>query len=277
MVGGLTGDAWAARWGHLIREVPDFPSPGILFRDITPVLHDIEALRAATSERTVAVMLEPLQGEGGVNVPSPGYLRAVREWCDEQGLLLILDEVQTGVGRTGTLFACEREDVTPDLLCLGKSLSGGYLPMAATLSTPEIYRAFLGAYQQGRMLHNGHTFGGNPLGAAVARAALSVLVEEKMIENSATLGDYFLERLRAIDSHWIKEVRGRGLWIGLELTKAAGGARRFCEALMARGLLCKETHEHVIRFTPPLIIQKEDIDWALERIEEVLTTQPPAD
>jgi len=174
----------------------------------------------------------------------------------------MVDEIQSGLGRTGTLFAFEHEKVRPDVVIIGKALAGGFYPVSAVLANDEVMNVF----QPG---DHGSTFGGNPLGAAVAREALRVLIDEKMIENSAELGPYFLERLRTIESRWIKEVRGRGLWIGLELKPEAGGARRFCEALAAKGLLCKETHEHTIRFAPPLVISRKDLDWAFDRVAEV--------
>ncbi len=176
----------------------------------------------------------------------------------------MVDEIQSGLGRTGKLFAYEHEGIRPDVVILGKALSGGLYPVSAILADDEV----MGVFQPG---DHGSTFGGNPLAAAVARAALKVLIDEGMIENSARLGAYLLERLRAIDSPHVKEVRGRGLWVGIELRPEAGGARRFCEALQGEGLLCKETHEHVIRLAPPLVITGEELDWAIERIEKVLT------
>jgi ornithine--oxo-acid transaminase len=177
---------------------------------------------------------------------------------------MITDEIQTGLGRTGKLLAEEHEGVEADLTLIGKALSGGFYPVSAVLSNKEV----LGVFQPG---DHGSTFGGNPLACAVARTAVQVLVEEGMIENAATMGEYMMHRLRTIESPHVKEVRGKGLMIGVELYEGAGGARRFCEALMDEGLLCKETHKHVIRFAPPLIIQREDVDWAMERIDKVLT------
>ena len=208
--------------------------------------------------------MEPIQGEGGVIVPPAGYLKNARRICDENNVILILDEIQTGLGRTGKLFAEEHDGIESDLTIVGKALSGGCYPVSAVLSNKEV----LGVFKPG---DHGSTFGGNPLACAVARAALKVLTEEKLIENSAKLGSYMMDRLREISSPHVKEVRGKGLMIGVELHPQAGGARRFCEALQAKGLLCKETHEHVLRIAPPLIIQKPDIDWALERIADVLT------
>jgi ornithine--oxo-acid transaminase len=208
--------------------------------------------------------VEPIQGEGGVIVPPPGYLKDARRICNENNVMLILDEIQTGLGRTGKMFAEEHDDIESDLTIIGKALSGGFYPISAVLSNKEV----LGVFKPG---DHGSTFGGNPLACAVARAALKVLVEEKLIENSAKLGSYMMDRLREIPSPHVKEIRGKGLMIGVELHPQAGGARRFCEALQAKGLLCKEPHEHVLRIAPPLIIQKPDIDWALERIADVLS------
>ena len=224
---------------------------------------DAEALEGAINENTVAFLVEPIQGEGGVVVPPQGYLKKASEICTRHNVLFMADEIQTGLGRTGKLFACEHEHVRPDVVAIGKALSGGFYPASAVLASREV----LGVFNPGS---HGSTFGGNPLACAVAREALKVLVEEGMIENSARLGDYFMGRLQRIESDHIETVRGKGLFIGVVLKRQAGGARRFCEALKERGLLCKETHEHVIRFAPPLAITREELDWALERIEEVL-------
>jgi len=226
---------------------------------------DAQALEDAITPHTVAFLVEPIQGEAGIIIPPEGYLRGARRICTEHNIAMITDEIQTGLGRTGKLLAEEHEGIEADLTLVGKALSGGFYPVSAVLSNEEV----LGVFQPG---DHGSTFGGNPLGCAVARMAVKVLIEEGMIENAAKMGDYLMGRLLRIESPHIKEVRGKGLMIGVELHEEAGGARRFCEALMAKGLLCKETHKHVIRFAPPLIIQKEDIDWAHERIEEVLTT-----
>jgi ornithine--oxo-acid transaminase len=226
---------------------------------------DAQALEEAITPQTVAFLVEPIQGEAGIIMPPPGYLRDVRRICTEYDVAMITDEIQTGLGRTGKLLAEEHEGVEADLTLIGKALSGGFYPVSAVLSNKEV----LGVFQPG---DHGSTFGGNPLACAIARAAVKVLVEEGMIENAAEMGHYLMGRLQRIESPHIKEVRGKGLLIGVELYEEAGGARRFCEALMAKGLLCKETHTHVIRFAPPLIITREDIDWASERIEEVLTT-----
>ncbi len=225
---------------------------------------DAAALEAAITPNTVAFMLEPIQGEAGIIVPPDGYLRDVRRICTAHDIAMITDEIQTGLGRTGKLLAEEHEGVEADLTLIGKALSGGFYPVSAVLSNKEV----LGVFQPG---DHGSTFGGNPLACATARVALKVLVEEGMIENSAKMGDYLMGKLRTIRSPHIKEVRGKGLFIGVELYPEAGGARRFCEALMTRGLLCKETHQHVIRFAPPLVIEQDDLDWAFERIEDVLT------
>jgi len=224
---------------------------------------DSAAFEQAITPNTVAILLEPIQGEGGIIIPRPGYLRDVRQICDDKGVVMITDEIQTGLGRTGKLLAEEYDGVEADLTLIGKALSGGLYPISAVLSNKEV----LGVFQPG---DHGSTYGGNPLACAVARAALKVLVEEKMIENSAKMGEYFIEKLKQINSPHIKEVRGRGLLIGIELNTAAGGARRFCDMLKNKNLLCKETHENVIRFAPPLIIAQPDIDWALERIQDVL-------
>jgi ornithine--oxo-acid transaminase len=224
---------------------------------------DAAALEAAITPNTVAFVVEPIQGEGGVIIPQEGYLRQVREICTRHNVLLITDEIQTGLGRTGRLFAADWEGVRADMVTIGKALSGGFYPVSAVLSSREI----LGVFKPG---DHGSTFGGNPLAAAVARESLKVLAEEGLIANAATQGEYLLGRLRRVESEHIKEVRGRGLLIGVELTREAGGARRFCEALQKEGLLCKETHETVIRFAPPLVISREDIDWAMERIEPIL-------
>jgi ornithine--oxo-acid transaminase len=224
---------------------------------------DLGALSSAINSNTVAFMVEPIQGEGGILVPPEGYLKAAQDMCAENNVLLIADEIQTGLGRTGKLFASDHEDVKPDLVILGKALSGGAYPVSVVLSSAEI----LGVFNPG---DHGSTYGGNPLGCAVAQTALDVLMEEKMIENSAKLGDYFQDKLRAIPSPHVKEVRGKGLLVGVELKPEAGGGRRFCEALQEKSVLAKTAHANVIRFAPPLIITREDLDWALEIIEEVL-------
>jgi ornithine--oxo-acid transaminase len=221
---------------------------------------DAEALRAAITPNTCAFLVEPIQGEAGIVIPPDGFLREAAAICRENRVLLMLDEIQSGLGRTGKLFAYMHEGITPDVLIVGKALAGGFYPVSAVLASREI----LGVFKPG---DHGSTFGGNPLGCAVARTALRVLVEEKMVERSAELGAYFLARLQTLRSAAIKDVRGRGLWIGVELH---GPARPACEALREEGILCKETHERVIRFAPPLVITREELDWAFERIAKVL-------
>ena len=226
---------------------------------------DAEAVAAAMHPHVAAVLVEPIQGEAGIVVPPAGYLKRLREITREHNALLICDEIQSGLGRTGRLFAYEHEGIRPDVVIVGKALSGGFYPVSGILADDPV----MGVFHPGE---HGSTYGGNPLAAAVGRAALTALVEEKMVERSAELGPYFLERRRRIQSKHVKEVRGLGLWIGIELFPEAGGARRFCEALKGEGLLCKETHDHVLRIAPPLTIRQEEIDWAVERLARVLTT-----
>jgi len=226
---------------------------------------DAEAVARAMHPNVAAILVEPIQGESGIVVPPAGFLRRLRELADEHRALLAVDEIQSGLGRTGKLFAYEHEGVRPDIVIIGKALSGGMYPVSAILADDEV----MGVFHPGQ---HGSTYGGNPLGLAVAREALRVLVEEGMVERSAELGDYFLGKLRAIRSPHVAEIRGRGLWIGIQLKPEAGGARRFCEALQHEGLLCKETHSTVIRIAPPLVITRDEIDWATERIDKVLTT-----
>ncbi len=223
---------------------------------------DIDALENAITPLTVAFLVEPIQGEAGVIIPPPGYFKRVRELCTERNVTLILDEIQTGLGRTGKLLAEQHEGIEADVTLLGKALSGGFYPVSAVLSNSEV----LGVLKPGQ---HGSTFGGNPLACAVARAALRVLTEEGMIENAAHNGTYFLDRLRALRSNVIRDVRGRGLMLAIELEPEAGGARKYCEALRARGILAKDTHGHTIRISPPLVIRREEIDWAMEQIEAV--------
>jgi ornithine--oxo-acid transaminase len=222
-----------------------------------------EAVEKAITPNTAAVLLEPIQGEAGVIIPPAGYLKKVSEICKKNNVLFIADEIQTGLCRTGKLFAAHHENVHADITIVGKALAGGFYPVSAVLADTPV----LGLFQPGE---HGSTFGGNPLAAAVARAALKVLREEKLAERSAELGTYFLEQLSEIPSPHVKEVRGKGLLIGVELKPEAGGARRFCEALKSKGILAKETHDNVIRFAPPLVIDKETIDWALPVIRETL-------
>ncbi len=227
---------------------------------------DFPALRDAVTPNTVAFLVEPIQGEAGVIIPPAGYFTQVRDLCSELDITLILDEIQTGLGRTGKLLAEEHEGIEADVTLIGKALSGGFYPVSAVLSNLEV----LGVLKPGE---HGSTFGGNPLAAAVARQALKVLVEEDMIENSAALGAYFLEQLQGIDSPLIKEVRGRGLMLAIELHPEAGGARPVIEALKDRGVLAKDTHENTLRIAPPLVITKDEIDWALEQL---VASLPPS-
>lgn len=231
---------------------------------VTVPYGDADAVEKAINPNTAAVFIEPIQGEAGVIIPPAGYLKKVSEICKKNNVLLMCDEIQTGLGRTGKLFASWHEDVRPDVITIGKALSGGFYPVSAVLAD----KAILGLFTPGE---HGSTFGGNPLGAAVARAALQVIKDEKLVEQAKELGDYFIDQLSEINSPHIKEVRGKGLLIGVELKPEAGGARRFCEALEQKGILAKETHQHVIRFAPPLVIDKATIDWALPSIREVLT------
>ena len=225
---------------------------------------DSDALSKAINPNTAAVLLEPIQGEAGVILPPPGYLQQVKEICSKNNILMIADEIQTGLGRTGALFACDHESVRPDVMVIGKALSGGYYPVSAVLSD----RYLMELFQPG---DHGSTFGGNPLGAAVARAALDVITSENLSQNSAQIGEYFSDHLAEIPSKYVREVRGKGLLIGVELKPSAGGGRRFAEALQRQGILIKETHDNVLRFAPPLIINQEAIDWALDRIYPILT------
>ena len=224
---------------------------------------DAEALENAIGPNTVGFLVEPIQGEAGVIIPPAGYLKAARDICKKNNVVLILDEIQTGLGRTGKMLAEEHDGIEADLTLIGKALSGGFYPVSAVLSNSEV----MGVLQPGE---HGSTFGGNPLACAVARAALKVLVEEKMVDNAAEMGSYFLDGLRQIKNPVIKEIRGKGLMIGMELWPETGGARHYCHKLKEKGLLCKETHENIIRFAPPLVITKDLVDWALEQIEAVL-------
>ena len=221
---------------------------------------DIHALRNAITPNTCAFLVEPIQGEAGIVIPPAGFLKQAADLCRQHKVLLMADEIQSGLGRTGKLFAYMHEGITPDVLIVGKALAGGFYPVSGVLASHEI----LGVYKPG---DHGSTFGGNPLGCAIARTALRVLIEEKMVEHSAELGAYFLSLLQTIKSPDLKEVRGKGLWIGIELHSAA---RPYCEALKVEGILCKETHDHVIRIAPPLVIKRGEIDWAFERIKRVI-------
>ena len=226
---------------------------------------DADAVAAAISPNTAAILVEPIQGEAGIVIPKEGFLGRLRQIADDNSVLLMADEIQSGLGRTGTFFAYEHEGIRPDIVIIGKALSGGMYPVSAILADDAVMDVF-------KPGDHGSTYGGNPLGAAVAREALQVLVDEKLVERSAKLGDEFMAQLSKIDSPHVKQIRGKGLWIGIVLNEAAGGARRFCEALQKEGLLCKETHETMIRIAPPLTITREEIAWAVERIERVLTT-----
>ncbi len=233
---------------------------------VTVTYGDADAVEKAITPNTAAVLLEPIQGEAGVIIPPAGYLKKVAEICKKNNVLFMADEIQTGLGRAGKLFAAQYDDVRADVTIIGKALAGGFYPVSAVLAD----KAILGLFTPGE---HGSTFGGNPLAAAVSRAALRVIREEKLAERSQQLGEYFVEQLSEIPSPHIKEVRGRGLLIGVELKPEAKGARRFCEALQKKGILAKETHDNVIRFAPPLVIDKETIDWALPSIREVLNME----
>jgi len=281
----------ARKWGHKVKGIPDNKAEIIVcannfhgrtvtvisfssdeqYRDgfgpFTPGFKiipygDAAALRAAITPNTCAFLVEPIQGEAGIVIPPAGFLKEAAAICQQNRVLLIADEIQSGLGRTGKLFAYMHEDegIQPDAVIIGKALSGGFYPVSAVLASREV----LGVFHPG---DHGSTFGGNPLACAVARAALDVLIDEKLPERSAELGGYFLEKLRTLRSPDLKEVRGRGLWIGIELHSPA---RPYCEALKEEGLLCKETHDHVIRIAPPLVITREEIDWAFERIKKVI-------
>jgi len=279
----------ARKWGHKVKGIPENQAEIIVcannfhgrtvtivsfssdeqYRDgfgpFTPGFKiipygDAAPLRAAITPSTCAFLVEPIQGEAGIVIPPAGFLKDAADICQQNRVLLIADEIQSGLGRTGKLFAYMYEGIRPDAVIVGKALSGGFYPVSAVLAAKEV----LGVFNPG---DHGSTFGGNPLACAVARAALSVLVEEKLFERSAELGTYFLEKLRTLRSPELKEVRGRGLWIGIELH---GNARPFCEALKEEGILCKETHDHVIRIAPPLTITRDEIDWAFERIRKVI-------
>jgi ornithine--oxo-acid transaminase len=221
------------------------------------------ALREAITPNTCAFLVEPIQGEAGVVIPPEGFLKEAAEICRQNRVLLMTDEIQSGLGRTGKLFAYMHENIKPDVLIIGKALAGGFYPVSAILASREI----LGVYKPG---DHGSTFGGNPMGCAIARTALRVLIEEKMVERSAELGAYFLTLLKTLHSPDLKEVRGKGLWIAIELHSPA---RPYCEALKEEGILCKETHDKVIRIAPPLVIKREEIDWAFERIAKVIQNQ----
>lgn len=226
---------------------------------------DLEAVRAAITPKTCAILVEPIQGEGGVVIPPKGYLKGLRELADQNRVLLVLDEIQSGLGRTGKLFAFEHEGIRPDGVTIGKALSGGFYPVSAFLAKSEVMDVFTPGI-------HGSTYGGNPLACAVASAALDVLVEEKLVEHTAELGQHLARRLAGLRSPLVKETRCLGLWAGVELQPSAGGARPYCYKLKDRGLLCKDTHTHTIRLAPPLVITKEQLDWAIDQIEAVLAS-----
>jgi len=279
----------ARKWGYKIREIPQDKAEIIVcannfhgrtvtivsfstdeqYRDgfgpFTPGFKvipfgDASALRDAITPNTCAFLVEPIQGEAGIVIPPDGFLREAAAICRENRVLLMTDEIQSGLGRTGKVFAYMHEAITPDVLIIGKALAGGFYPVSAVLASHEI----LGVYKPG---DHGSTFGGNPMGCAIARTALRVLIEEKMVERSAELGAYFLTLLQTLRGSDLKQVRGRGLWIGIELHSPA---RPYCEALKEEGILCKETHDRVIRIAPPLVISRQEIDWAFERITKVI-------
>ncbi len=224
---------------------------------------DLRAVEAALGPRTCAVLVEPIQGEGGVVIPPAGFLRGLRELCDRERVLLICDEIQSGLGRTGRLFAFEHEGIRPDAVTIGKALSGGFYPVSAFLARRDVMAVFTPGI-------HGSTYGGNPLACAIASAALDVLVEERLVERAAELGAHLAERLRGLRSPLVKETRCLGLWAGVELHESAGGARSYCYKLKERGLLCKDTHTHTIRLAPPLVITREELDWAVDQIQAVL-------
>jgi len=279
----------ARKWGYKVKGIPDGKAEIIVcannfhgrtttvvgfstdgqYRDgfgpftpgfVTIPFDDANALRDAITPNTCAFLVEPIQGEAGIIIPREGYLKEAAEICSANNVLFIADEIQSGLGRTGKLFAYQHEDVRPDLVIIGKALAGGFYPVSAVLGSKGV----LGVFHPG---DHGSTFGGNPLGCAVARTALRVLIDDKLIERSSGLGTYFVRKLKEINSPHVREIRGKGLWIGIELNQPA---RPFCEKLMQLGILCKETHDTVIRIAPPLIITREEIDWALQRIAKVL-------
>ncbi|OFZ20812.1 MAG: ornithine--oxo-acid transaminase [Bdellovibrionales bacterium GWB1_55_8] len=284
----------ARKWGYQVKKVPDGQAEIIVCRDnfhgrtttivgfsteaqyrdgfgpFTPGFKivdfgDATQLEKVITPNTVAFIVEPMQGEAGILMPPPGYLTKVRELCTKNRVLFIADEIQTGLGRTGKMFAYQHDaNAKPDMLIIGKALGGGVYPVSAVVSSREV----LGVFKPG---DHGSTFGGNPLGSAVARTALDVLVDEKLAENSREQGGYLLEQLQAISSEHVKEVRGKGLFIGIEIRKTSGKARPFCEKLMKLGVLAKETHDQVIRLAPPLIIKRAEIDWMIANIRKVLT------
>jgi ornithine--oxo-acid transaminase len=224
---------------------------------------DLDAVKAAVSAKTAAIFVEPIQGEAGVLIPPAGFLKGLRELCDKNRILLVLDEIQSGLGRTGRMFAFEHEGIRPDGVTIGKALSGGFYPVSAFLSSKEVMDVFTPGI-------HGSTYGGNPLACAIAGAALDVLVDDKLVERAAELGIHLEQRLKAMKTPLVREIRVRGLWAGVELKEEAGGARKYCYALKDRGVLCKDTHTHTIRLAPPLVITKEQLDWSVDQLEAVL-------
>jgi ornithine--oxo-acid transaminase len=224
---------------------------------------DLDAVRAAVGPKTAAIFAEPIQGEAGVLIPPAGFLRGLREIADRHRVLLVLDEIQSGLGRTGKMFAFEHEGIRPDGVTIGKALSGGFYPVSGFLSSKEVMDVFTPGI-------HGSTYGGNPLACAIASAALDVLVEEKLVERAAELGAHLEKRLRGMKSPLVRGVRVRGLWAGVDLREDAGGARKYCYALKDRGMLCKDTHTHTIRLAPPLVIAKDELDWSVDQLEAVL-------
>jgi len=225
---------------------------------------DADAMEAAITPDTAAILIEPIQGEAGIVVPPPGYLKRLRQICDRHNVLLILDEIQSGLGRTGAWFAFQHEGILPDGLCLGKALGGGVMPVSAFVARRDVIAMF-------RPGNHGSTFGGNPLAAAVGLAALDTLAEERLVQRSATLGEHLMQRLRALKSPLVRDIRGKGLWVGVDIHPHLASARTVCEELMRRGVLSKETHETVIRLAPPLVISRDDLDWAIDRLAESLS------
>jgi ornithine--oxo-acid transaminase len=224
---------------------------------------DLKAVAAAITPNTAAIFMEPIQGEGGVVIPAKGFLKGLRELADKNNCLLVLDDIQSGLGRTGKLFAFQHEGIRPDGITIGKALSGGYYPVSAFLADDAVMNVFTPGI-------HGSTYGGNPLACAVASAALDVLVDEQLVEKTAELGKHFEARLKGLKTDKVKEIRCIGLWAGVELKPEAGGARKYCYALKDRGMLCKDTHENTIRLAPPLVITKEQLDWAVDQLEAVL-------
>ncbi len=226
---------------------------------------DLDAVKSAINTKTAAIFAEPVQGEGGVVVPPAGFLKGLRELCDRNRILLVLDEIQSGLGRTGKMFAFEHEGIRPDAVTIGKALSGGFYPVSAFLSSKEVMDVFTPGI-------HGSTYGGNPLACAIASAALDVIVDEKLVERGAELGVHLEKRLKGMKTNLVRQVRVCGLWAGVELTEEAGGARKYCYALKDRGMLCKDTHTHTIRLAPPLVITRDQLDWAVDQLEAVLSS-----